>query len=370
MKAAPDPVIREIRIVRFDIPLQGTLGIATMSMERAENVLVKITSGDGVCGWGEASPFRSITGETQALDLAAAAELKGLLMGRNPLAVGALAGMMRRFLPHNATIRSAFDMALYDIASRYAGLPLYRYLGGENRPLETDVTIYLGTPEEAGTRAEKIVRDGFRTIKVKLAHNRAESLARVEAVRRAVGAAPGLRIDANQAWDRVTALDALRALEKHSIEFCEQPCAASDYRTLKFLSASSPIPIMADESLFSPEDALALDREDAVPYLNIKLSKSGGIEQAGRIAHIAEAGGRRCMMGCMSETRLGITAAAHFALANPVVAFCDLDSFIEHREDPIRGGVIVHDGCLIVSEEPGIGATPDESFLAASSEVG
>jgi L-alanine-DL-glutamate epimerase-like enolase superfamily enzyme len=162
----------------------------------------------------------------------------------------------------------------------------------------------------------------------------------------------------------------LRALEKYSIEFCEQPCHASDHRTLKFLSVHSAIPIMADESLFSPEDALALDRDDVVPYFNIKLSKSGGIHQAQRIAHIAEAGGRRCMMGCMSESRLGITAAAHFALANPVISFCDLDSFCEHREDPIQGGVVVRDGNLIVPDEPGIGATPDESFLEKTRAVG
>jgi L-alanine-DL-glutamate epimerase-like enolase superfamily enzyme len=349
--------------MRFDIPLAGALHIATMSMERAENLLVKIESSDGVCGWGEASPFRSITGETQAIDLAAASELKSLLVGKNPLAIGPLTTLMSRFLPHNATIRSAFDMALYDVASRYARMPLYRFLGGENRALETDITIYIGDPKEAGAQAEKIVRAGFRVIKVKLGSDRAGDIERVQAIRHAIGDTPRLRIDANQAWDRITALRMLGALEKHSIEFCEQPCPAADHRTLRFLSEHASIPIMADESLFSPEDALALDREDAVAYFNIKLSKSGGIRQAQRIASIAEAGGRRCMMGCMSESRLGITAAAHFALANPAIEFCDLDSFYEHREDPIQGGVVVQDGNLIVPEEPGIGAVPDESLL-------
>ena len=357
-----DPVITDISIMPFNLPLKATLRIATMSMERAENLLVKIVTGDGVIGWGEASPFHAITGETQAIDLAAAAELRSLLIGKNPLAIGVLSASLARHLPFTPTIRSAFDMALYDIAARYASMPLYRFLGGEKRGLETDITIYIGDPRKAGAQAEEILRAGFRIIKVKLGSG-PEDLAKVQEIRRVIGPASRLRVDANQAWDRITALDMLRALDRHAIEFCEQPVPAADHRALAFLSAHSPVPVMADESLFSPADALALDRADAVPYFNIKLSKSGGIRQAERISHIAEAGGRRCMMGCMSESRLGVTAAAHFALANPVISFFDLDSFYEHEVDPIRGGVAVRDGCLFVPEEPGIGATPDESFL-------
>jgi L-alanine-DL-glutamate epimerase-like enolase superfamily enzyme len=254
-------------------------------------------------------------------------------------------------------------MALFDLAARYAALPLYRFLGGARRDLETDVTIYLGNPAEAVAQAETIVRAGFRIIKIKLGRDNAEDLAKVRAVRHAVGDGVRLRVDANQAWDRVTALRMLRMLEEYAIEFCEQPCPASDHAALKSLSERSPIPIMADESLFSPEDALALDRGDVVPYFNIKLSKSGGIHPARQIADIAEAGGRRCMVGCMCESRLGLTAAAHFSLAAPAASFFDLDTFWEHREDPIRGGMTVRDGSIEVPEEPGIGAVPDESRL-------
>ncbi len=362
------PAISDIRVFRFDIPLRRAMQIATMRLESAQNLLVRIQCSNGVVGWGEASPFHAITGETQGIDLAAAEELKPLLLGRDPFAIASVNADMMRFLPHTSTIRSAFDMALYDVASRTASLPLYRFLGGENRPLETDVTIYLGDPADAAAKARDLVREGFRVLKVKLGADPDTDRKKIEAIRKAVGEGTRLRVDANQAWDRVTALQVLRSLEKYSIEFCEQPCVASDHRTLAYLSDHSPIPIMADESLFSPQDALTLDRMDAVPYFNIKLSKSGGIEQARRIAAIAGAGGRRCMVGSMCESRLGITAAAHFALSSPVVAFCDLDTFCEQTEDPIRGGVAVRDGCLIVPDEPGIGAVPDESFLGAATE--
>ncbi len=364
MKVTSRPAIAGIDLLPFDIPLKGTLQIATMRIETAANLLVRITTNDGVLGWGEASPFHSITGETRSIDVAAAEDLRGLLVGRNPLEIGPISDSMARFLPHSTTIRSAFDMALHDIASRYASMPLYRFLGGDNHPLETDITIYIGDPDRAGQQAEAIVDAGFRIVKVKLGLDRAADLGRLETVRRAVGAAPRLRIDANQAWDRIEALEMLASLARHSIELCEQPCPAADLRTLRFISERSPIPIMADESLFSPRDALALDREDVVPFFNVKLSKSGGIREAQKIAHIAEAGGRRCMMGCMSESRLGVTATAHFALAHArTITLFDLDSFSEHAEDPIQGGVLVRDGCVVVPDEPGIGAAPDEGFL-------
>jgi L-Ala-D/L-Glu epimerase len=356
-------VIRDIGIFRFDIPLKSPLAIATMSVQNAENVLVRLETGDGVVGWGEASPYRAITGETRDIALAAADGLKTLLIGRNPLETAVLSVLMERHLPRNTAMRSAFDMALFDVASRYASLPLYRFLGGARRELETDVTIYLGGPAEAVAQAESIVRAGFRIIKIKLGRDSAEDRAKVRAVRRAVGDSVRLRIDANQAWDRFTALSMLRALEEYAIEFCEQPCPAGDHAALKHLADQAPIPIMADESLFSPVDALALDRGDVVPYFNIKLSKSGGIHAARAIAAIADAGGRPCMIGCMCESRLGLTAAAHFALAAPAVSFCDLDTFWEHRVDPIRGGMIVNAGRIEVPEEPGIGAVPDESRL-------
>jgi L-Ala-D/L-Glu epimerase len=369
MNGMPTPTIRDVAVYRFNVRLKRQLRISTMALEHAANLMVKITSSDGMCGWGEASPFHSITGETQSIDIAAAGELRSLVMGKDPLEISARLSDLSRFLPHNATIRSAFDMALYDLAARTASMPLFRFLGGELRELETDITLYLGDPDEAAARAAQLVQDGFKIIKMKVGLDPAQDLEKVRAVRAAVGDTPRIRIDANQAWDRVMAVAMLRALEPYAIELCEQPCAASDHAALKHISTHSPIPIMADESLFSPQDALALDRGDVVPYFNIKLSKSGGIHAAQKIAHIAEAGGRLSMAGCMLESRLGVTAAVHFALAHPIIRFYDLDSFHEHAEDPIQGGVVAHAGRLIVPEEPGIGATPDESYLDGSQVI-
>ena len=365
----PNLAIEQMSIYRLDIPLRDVFTIATMSLSNAQNLLVCLRTSEGISGWGEASPFHSIAGETQGINIAAARELKQLVVGKNPLAIHVLVQQMDAYLPHNSTLKSAVDMALYDIAAQVVGLPLYAFLGGEKREIETDLTMGIGNPDEAGDKALAIRSMGFRIIKVKLGLSFEEDRKRLANIRKAVGAEPILRIDANQGWDGVTAVKNLTAFEEFDIEFCEQPCRAHDLQGMRYVSRHTPIPVMADESLFSAQDALEIIRQDAAPYFNLKLSKSGGIHNAQKIAHVAGAAYRPCMMGCMSESRLGITAAAHFALANDIVRFFDLDSFLEHAEHPILGGVEIKDGILTVPDVPGIGARPDPAWKGTLEEV-
>ncbi len=360
--SVPHLAIDTMRIYRLDIPLRDVFTIATMSLSTAQNLLVELTTNAGVIGWGEASPFHSIAGETQGISIAAARDLRQIVVGKNPLAIQALVQQMDAYLPHNSTLKSAIDMALYDIAAQVAGLPLYAFLGGQKREIETDLTMGIGDPDEAGEKALAIRSMGFRIIKVKLGLSLEADRRRLACIRKAVGSEPILRIDANQGWDRVAAMKNLAAFAEFDIEFCEQPCRAHDLQGMWFVSRHAPIPIMADESLFTGQDALAIIQQDAAPYFNVKLSKSGGIQNAQAIAHLAQAAYRPCMMGCMSESRLGVTAAAHFALANEIVRFFDLDSFLEHAEDPILGGVEVEQGRLTVPDAPGIGARPDPAW--------
>jgi len=191
----------------------------------------------------------------------------------------------------------------------------------------------------------------------------------LENIRKAVGNNVILRIDANQGWDRMTAIRNLNAFSEFDIEFCEQPCRVNDIDGMKFVSSKAKIPIMADESLFSPFNALNLISQNVSPYFNIKFSKSGGIHNAIKIAHLAESGTIPSMVGCMSESRLGLTAAAHFGLSSNIVRFFDLDSHLEHAEDPIIGGITIKDGIISVPDEPGIGASPDPSYIKNIEEI-
>lgn len=355
--------ITQITLYRFDIPLKAPISISLGTIEHARNILVEIQTSEGVTGWGEGSPFWMIVGETQASGLAAAEDMARLLLGRNPLDIEGCINALTRYLPGHPTTRSAFDMALYDIAAKAARMPLYQFLGGSKRDLVTDETIYINTPERMVDDALRIQAKGAEAIKVKLGTNLRDDVQRIEAIRKAIGDQTPIRTDANQGWDVVTASAILRAIGDWNVQYCEQPIRRHDITGLRQVRKNSPVPIMADESLFDATDAIQLVREEAVDYFNIKLSKSGGLFEALNINAIAEASGIPCMIGCMSESRLALTANAHFAAARQNVRFCDLDGCFEHADDPIYGGIVYTNYQITLPSTPGIGAEVDSAFL-------
>jgi L-Ala-D/L-Glu epimerase len=362
--------ITRVEIFKLNIPLKAPVTIAIGTIAEARNLLVRIHTDEGTYGLGEGSPFWMIVGETQETCFAAAPDLGRLLIGRDALDIEGNLAVLDRYLTRNYTCKSAFDMALYDLAAKKAGLPLYQYLGGGKYPIVTDQTIYIGTPEAMAADAMQIQARGAEAVKVKLGTSAAEDIRRVRAIREAIGPELPIRVDANQGWDYVTAVQVLSALAKLNVEYCEQPVKHWNYEDMARLRQRLAVPICADESLFTHHDALRLVRMEAVDYFNIKLSKSGGIHNALKINAIAEAAGIPCMIGCMSESRLAITANAHLASARTHIRFYDLDSPFEHAEDPVLGGATYHDHYrLELPDTPGHGADVDEAYLSRLERV-
>jgi L-alanine-DL-glutamate epimerase-like enolase superfamily enzyme len=255
-------------------------------------------------------------------------------------------------------------MALHDLLGKAAGLPLYKILGGTNRPLITCLTIPIAEPAAMAQRAKSIADQGFTIIKLKLGAGVAGDIARVTAVRQAVGPDIILRVDANQGWDVPAALAVLRAIERLNVEYCEQPVPYWNHAALKSVADKSPIPIVADETVFDHHDALKTVILDAGDYINIKLAKAGGIRNAAKIAAIADAAGKACMIGCMMESRLGLTAGAQFALSQKHIRYVDLDAALLLAADPIQGGMRYEGQQVILPETPGLGVQVDPAFLA------
>lgn len=355
--------ITQINLYRFDIPLKAPITISLGTIEDARNMLVEIQTDERITGWGEGSPFWMIVGETQASGLAAAEDMARLLIGRDPLDIEGCLNTLTRYLAGHPTTRSAFDMALYDLAAKAAGMPLYQFLGGTKKTLVTDETIYISSPERMVDDALRIQAKGAEAIKVKLGTTLRADIERVAAIRKAIGDTIPIRTDANQGWNVVTASGVLRAIGDWNVQYCEQPIKRHDITGLKQIRQASTVPIMADESLFNAADAIRLVREEAVDYFNIKLSKSGGIFEALKINAIAESAGIPCMIGCMSESRLALTANAHFASARQNVRFYDLDACFEHADDPVYGGIVYTGYQIDLPETPGIGAEIDADFL-------
>jgi len=210
---------------------------------------------------------------------------------------------------------------------------------------------------------------GYKTLKVKVGLDPDEDFARLEAIRRAIGPKRAIRIDANQGWTVPQAIYALRKMEPLAIEFCEQPVKASDHDGMRAVRAQSPISIMADEALFGPADAVKLIRAEACDTFNIKLMKAGGILNSIRIAHIADAANMRCMVGCMIESNLALTAAAHVVASQANIVYADLDGNTEHATNPTVGGMTVQAGTLTLPEAPGLGCDVDPAFVKTLQKI-
>lgn len=287
------------------------------------------------------------------------------LIGQNPLNIAQCSQLMDAVIYGNNSIKSAFDIALYDIAAQNAQQPLYAFLGGQNnKTLLTDYTISLGSPQKMAADALKIVGNGFQIIKVKLGQSQQLDVERIRLIRNAVGLQIPVRIDANQGWPANQALQILHALAPYNIQHCEEPIARHQFMQLPNIKKNSPIPIMADETCCDHNDAERLISLQACDMLNIKLGKSGGLFNALKIIKLAEAANMNLQIGGFLESRLAFTASAHLALTSYNILHYDFDTPLMMISDPVIGGIFYgNKGEVSVPNSPGLGASISDDVL-------
>jgi len=262
-------------------------------------------------------------------------------------------------------------MALFDIASQHAGLPLYEFLGGKNdKPIFTDYTVSIGEPKQMAIDAARIKSEGYLAIKVKLGSHGPTDVQRIRHIRQAVGMEIPVRIDANQGWEIDEAIETLKALTPFNIQHCEEPIARWRILDLPKVRMESPIPIMSDESCGDDHDVERLIRLEACDYMNIKLGKSGGIFKALRMVKLASAANIHLQVGAFMESRLAMTAFAHFSLCSPMIEHFDFDTALMFSEDPIEGGIeYATNGRITIPPGIGLGATVKQEWLAKMEKV-
>lgn len=350
-------------IWKYSIPMRP-FTIATGTNYFAQNIFIRVHTDADMYGVGECSAFPMITGETQATCFEMARDFARIWKDKEASDIPARMQELHDHADYNATIKSAFDMALYDLAAKQAGLPLYRFLGGRQKEMETDLTIGIDKPAKMVESAIDFVERGVRMIKVKLGKDAKQDVERIRLIREAIGQGYILRIDANQGWSYEDAVMALNGMAPYDIQFCEQPMRRWNDEKLPQLRAQSPIAIMADESVFNHHDAERLINQQACDYVNIKFAKSGGILEALKINEVCEKAGIPCMMGGMLESRVALSAFAHFAMACNNIQFYDMDTcMLGHLTDPVKGGVSFRGFMVEVPESAGIGADADDGFL-------
>ena len=357
--------ISKIEIGYIDIPLITPFKTALRTVSSVNDLLVKITAEDGTFGIGEAPPTAVITGDTkESIEAAIRYYIAPAIRGMELEPLTDVMAAMEKAIAKNTSAKAAVDIALYDLYAKVKGMPLFRLLG-QNAPekirteLETDITISVNETEEMVRDSVRAVEDGFRILKVKVGKGGEKDVERVREIRRAIGNDPILRIDANQGWTTAEAVRTIQAMEDAGliIELVEQPVSYHDFKGLQYVTAHVDTPILADESVFSYEDAVRIMEEHAADLINIKLMKTGGIHEAVRICDAADKNDVQCMIGCMLESKVSVSAGAHLGAARGCITMADLDGPSLCREDPYVGGPEYPGAKILLPETPGIGIT-------------
>lgn len=353
--------------IRQEFQIQGSLG----SHLESPFLILRVHTDEGVTGLGEVSSTPIWSGE----DSATAAHiitsfLEPALLGEDPRDIERLTAKMRRAVAGHPFTKSGVEIALWDILGKAAGLPVYRLLGGAVRQrIPIKMSISGAAPERASELARWAVGQGLSALKVKVGIEPEGDLARVRAVRDAVGPKFRIGIDANGGWTPRVAVQTIRRMvDECNIYFAEQPVPPVDIQWLAEVRRSVPVPVMADESCYTVHDAMALVRAGAADILSVYVGKGGGIGPARKIATVAEAAGLVCTIGSNLELGVASAAMAHVAAATPAVAAeefpCDILGPIAYEHDLLQQSLDFREGTVAVPDKPGLGIEIDEDMLS------
>ena len=355
----PTMQIKRITVGEITVPLKVPFKTALRSVTDVHDLVLLVETDTGLTGYGEAAATAVITGDLLDSMRAALALIAPRLIGQHLADFTAMLRVVHQSLVHHTSLKAALEIALYDLRAQQFGVPLYQLLGGGVPRLKTDVTISVNDTPTMVRDCLRALEEGFDSLKIKVGgHTWRDDVDSVQAIAQAVGPKVALRLDANQGWTPKHAVQVIQSLEKAGVvlEFVEQPVKASDVAGLKFVTDNTLTPILADEAVFSVNDALHILTTQSADVINIKLMKTAGISQAIEVANLTRRHHKSCMVGCMLESGISVTAAAHFCVAfSDVVAYIDLDGPQLCSTNPIDGGLTMDGPWINLSDAPGLG---------------
>ncbi|WP_346899470.1 dipeptide epimerase [Clostridium sp. UBA7503] len=353
-------IIADVKVGRITMPLKKPFVTKNGVYNYSNEVVVKIFTENGDVGIGSAAPAPRVTGETESSIVGAIKHITTFIKGMDLTCLQCIFKVMDECIRGNNSAKAAVEIAIYDLWSKGVNTPLYKLLGGFNSTVLTDITIQDDDKmENMINAAYEATRDGYTNIKIKLGNNVESDFEKVKFIRRAIRKGIKVRVDGNQGWSPKDAIKIIKKIEQLDldIEFVEQPVKGWDIEGLKFIKDNVDTMILADESVFGSPEAFKVIQNRACDLINIKLMKCGGIQNAIRIYNMADTMGIRCMVGCMLESKIGITAAASFAASRGNMITADLDTMLYFAEDPIVGGAMFEGNKITLSDEPGLGIT-------------
>jgi o-succinylbenzoate synthase len=351
--------ITRIEFGMLRVPLKTPFKTALRTVDKVEDVIVKMHTDTGHVGYGEAPATAVITGDTHGSIIEAISHyIAPRLIGQEVGDLNRLTRLVQTSMERNTSAKAAVEIALYDLFAQSFDAPLYKVLGGGDPVITTDITISVDTIDKMVADSLAAVERGFDSLKIKVGKEIGVDIERAKAIYAAVENRALLRLDANQGWTAKQAVHAISAMEDAGIilELVEQPVKAADLEGMRYVTERVRTPIMADESVFGPAQVIDLIRMHAADIVNIKLMKTGGLSNAIRIADIAALHGIECMIGCMLESSISVAAAAHLAVAkSDAITKVDLDGPSLSQFNPVDGGVIFNESEITITDAPGLG---------------
>lgn len=352
--------ITDVKAIPVRIPRRYTFTSSLGTHACSENAVVQIQTNEGIVGVGEASTIWGRKGRGAADDIERV--IGPALIGKDPFCLREVALAMSRLVDRSYPARAAIDMALFDILGKALSTPVYQLLGGKVRDYVTlSHSLSMGGGSQVAQQAQALAAEGYQTLKVKIGLDPEADQETVAAVRRAVGPNLKLRVDANMGWSSPEqAVHEIKQLAPFDLELVEQPLHYGDLDGMRWVRDRVDVPIMADESVWTPEDALRSIRAEAVDVINVYVAEAGGLLPALDIFAIAQAAGVPCLIGSMPEFGIGTAAQAHLALAVHHLPYaCDVNGFVYHSDDIIQGSLDLADGKLYPPSGPGLGVSVD-----------
>lgn len=353
--------VTKVEAIPFRIPYLAPLKFGTAGyLEAAEHILVKIHTNEGIVGISEATPRPTIYGESQSSVLFAIQNwFAPMIIGLDPSHIEKIWKKLKTIY-WNPTAKGAIDLALHDAVARARGIPLWEMLGGFSDSIQVGWTLGLRSIPEMIREAEDMLNKGLRVFKVKVGIEPKKDIEVIKSLRESLGPDVLIYADANMAYSVSTAIQTIKRMEEYGLAFVEEPVPNWDWRGRLKVAQAISIPIMGDESVFSPEDVAREIDLGAIGIISIKTPRTG-YTLSMKIIHLAEAAGIPCLMGTQAETGIGTLASAHFGAAQSNVSFpSEISSFLFLKDDLLAEPVPFKDGVIGLPKRPGNGAIIEE----------
>jgi L-alanine-DL-glutamate epimerase-like enolase superfamily enzyme len=356
--------ITSIQLFAIHLPLKDPFIVSYQSYTHMPSIIVKVTTEEGIVGYGEGVPDEHVTGETWEGTYNVLKNTLGpVLIGQNPMEMERVHEVMNKAIYGAPTAKAAIDIACFDIIGKKLQQPVYQLIGGRYHE-EFPIThvLSIADPDEMAEEAARMMEKGYQSFKMKVGTKVSRDVERIKAVRSQVGDDIAIRVDVNQGWvNSSTTITAVEQLRNYGLDWLEQPVSADDIDGMAEIKAKTTIPLMIDEGLKGTREMREIIQKRAADKVNIKLMKCGGIYPAVKLAHQAELAGIECQIGSMVESSVGSAAGYHVAFSKKIITSVELTGPLKFSKDV--GNLAYEIPFIRLPEKPGLGIEVNEETL-------